>query len=162
VLGLIGGILILLGGLDELVVLYTTVVSVAPFVGGFWLAALGLIGVGAGLVVILFSVFVYVNPRQHVVYGVIILIGSLLSVFALSGFLVGLVLGVVGGALAIAWSPYRSAFAPYVFAPYAGGPYGTMPPSAGPIAHRACLKCGRLVAADARFCSYCGAPIGGG
>lgn len=45
-------------------------------------------------------------PRQHQTWGIVILIFSILGVFGgMAGYLVGLVLGIVGGTLAIAWKP---------------------------------------------------------
>jgi len=162
VLSLIGGLFILLAGITELSIDYAVSVSVPPVSGQPWVAILGAVGVALGMVVIAASVGLYLYPAHHALFGVVVLVASLLSFLSFWGFLVGLVLGLVGGVLGIAWSPYRSPFVAYGFPSYAIGGTGAPPPAAPPPgAHRACLKCGRLGAGDAKFCAYCGAPMPG-
>jgi hypothetical protein len=78
------------------------------------------------------------RPAQHVTWGTLILVFSILSVFtSWAGFGIGLILGVIGGGLAISWRPAA------VMSPTA--PTG-----------RFCSDCGRAIAVDAMFCAYCG------
>jgi hypothetical protein len=66
----------------------------------------GILGIIFGVIVIVSAVMLNRRPRQHQIWGVLILIFSILSVFGgMAGYLVGLVLGILGGALAIAWKP---------------------------------------------------------
>lgn len=63
---------------------------------------------------VLCGALVWATPQHRLFYGII---GSLVAVYALvglniGGFLVGTVLGIVGGALAIAWGPPRTPPAP--------------------------------------------------
>ncbi len=97
-----------------------------------------IVGLAFGGVVLYTAIMLNARPAQHVTWGSLILVFSILSVFgAWGGFGIGLVLGVIGGALAIAWRPAAA-----------------LPPTAP--AGRFCPHCGRAIAMDARFCSYCG------
>jgi uncharacterized membrane protein YjgN (DUF898 family) len=76
-------------------------ISNYPFV-----SVMGILGIIFGVVVIASAVMLNRQPQQHQTWGILILIFSILSVFGgMGGYLVGLVLGIVGGALAIAWKP---------------------------------------------------------
>ena len=126
VLALIGGVFILLGGL--LVLAIGAFLAVFGF--GFSLV-FGVIGMASGILVILGAVMMYVQPRQHVAWGIIVLVFSILSVLgALAGFVVGLVLGIIGGALGIGWKP-EAAVPAYAPGYPAYGPLPAYPPAPG-------------------------------
>jgi len=146
-LSLVGGALILLGGVSELILAYT-VPSVYGGVASFFL--LGSVGVVLGAVVVIFGALTYARPHHHVVFGVVVVVASLLSVVAYWGFVIGLVLGLVGGVLAITWTPPLP-----LVAAWGGLPLVPAPPTPG----RACLQCGFLTTRDARFCPHCGRPL---
>jgi len=146
-LSLVGGALIVLGGVSELILAYT-LPNIYATVASFYI--FGWIGVALGAVVVLFGGLTFVRPQHHVVFGAIVVIASLLSVVAYWGFVVGLVLGLVGGVLAITWTP-----PPTVFATWGG----LVSPTGPVIPGRACLRCGFLTARDARFCPHCGSPF---
>ena len=67
----------------------------------------GLVGILFGIAVIVGAVMLHHNPAEHSKWGLIILIFSILSIFgsAMGGFDVGLILGVIGGILALTWKP---------------------------------------------------------
>jgi hypothetical protein len=74
------------------------------------IASLAIIGVGAwgiicGALVLIASYVIYARPYAHAIWGAIILIFSLLSFFDGAGFVVGAVLGIIGGLWAIFWTP---------------------------------------------------------
>lgn len=125
ILSLTGGILILIVGLVLVMVL-----AVAPQSGSgsneisFRLAGLSLasltaselwfglgavylliFGVGFGSLVVFSAVMLYQRPKQHVIWSVLVLVFSLGSFFSTGGFIVGLVLGIIGGVLGIVWRP---------------------------------------------------------
>jgi len=117
-LSLIGGILIVLGGAARYAIgmfihSYGTHLSsshhflgaVTRFLGagvGFF----GLVGVVVGIVVIAAAIMLDVSPSQHATWGSVILVFSIVSLFVgASGFLLGLILGAIGGILAIMWKP---------------------------------------------------------
>ncbi|PDM39133.1 MULTISPECIES: DUF6114 domain-containing protein [unclassified Geobacillus] len=59
-----------------------------------------------GGMVLLMAVMSYVMPKLSTIFGVIAIFTSVLSIMgALGGFLIGTILGIIGGALCIAWKP---------------------------------------------------------
>jgi hypothetical protein len=76
--------------------------------GGYGVGgALSLASLLFGVVVIVSSVMLYNHPADHSKWGIVILIFSALSVLgsAMGDFVVGLILGVLGGIFAITWKP---------------------------------------------------------
>jgi len=76
--------------------------------GGYGFGGIfGLAGIVFGIVVMVSSLMLYNNPIDHSKWGLLILIFSVLSIFgsAMAGFGVGLILGVLGGILALTWKP---------------------------------------------------------
>jgi zinc-ribbon domain/Family of unknown function (DUF6114) len=145
VVSLIAGALILAGGLVVLH-LYLIVASSGSVVGTNWFTSM--LGLGLGPAIMALAILFYRTPVHPAVYGSLIIVLSLASWFTLLGALfAGLTLGVVGGILTVAWRP---AVVPTAY-------YPTMTPYP---TYRMCPQCGRTVVADARFCSYCGAPLG--
>lgn len=71
----------------------------------FVAAGIGIWGIVCGIVILVGSYLLYSRPASHATWGVVILVFSLLSVFEGGGFIVGLILGVVGGVLAIVRRP---------------------------------------------------------
>ena len=69
------------------------------------LGMFGLVGVLFGIAVIAGAVMLHHNPADHSKWGLVILIFSVLSIFgsAMGGFGVGLILGIIGGILALTW-----------------------------------------------------------
>ena len=125
VLSLIGGIFIFLVGLG-LAALGNIVGSMpgVPLGGANALTMLGAIGAVNGLVVMIFGVLLYVRPHQHVVWGVLIIVFSVVSLFdSLGGFFIGLILGLIGGIMGVVYKPP---------APMAPGMMQPMPPSMPP------------------------------
>ncbi|MDD3932490.1 MAG: DUF6114 domain-containing protein [Methanoculleus sp.] len=72
-----------------------------PFVA----AGIGIWGIVCGIIILIGSYMLYSRPASHAAWGVVILIFSLLSVFEGGGFVIGLILGVIGGILAIVLKP---------------------------------------------------------
>jgi len=140
VLGLIGGIFILIGGVLSL--LFST----------FFFNFLGILGIVFGIVVVVGSIMLVSFPSQHVAWGIVVLIFSVTSIVSFAGgFVVGLVLGILGGAMGLAWNPatgsYGSEPQPAGFA----GPYGL------PMAPwRMCMGCGRWIPWAYNQCPMCG------
>ena len=125
VLSLIGGIFIFLVGL-----LITAVGGIAgsipgvPSGGANMLTLLGVIGIVNGLLVMVFGILIYIKPQQHVVWGVLVIVFSIVSLFdTLGGFIIGLILALIGGILGAVWKPT---------APMQPGMMQPMPPSMPP------------------------------
>jgi len=107
------------------------------------------VSLALGILMLTMTMLLYVRPELHVAWGVTILVfasASITSVFSGYGGLglgvIGMVLGIVGGSLAIAWRPGMGV--PGMF-----GPAG---------AYRVCTTCGRMAPFGYSFCPFCGTP----
>ena len=122
-ISLIAGILIVTGGLS------TSMVAILLRITGFesangqvtWPGALGsgvglfefgvlltgVVGIIAGIIVILAAVMLVKRPKKRSTWGSLIILFSLFSIYgaAMGGFGIGLVLGLIGGILAVTWKP---------------------------------------------------------
>ena len=56
-----------------------------------------------GVIVLFAATRVYLNPRRHTLWGVIIIVFSILTIPIGGGFILGLILAVIGGDFAIEW-----------------------------------------------------------
>jgi len=70
------------------------------FMGGF-----SLLGLISGIIVIIGATMLNAHPKEHITWGTIILVFSIVSLFGMGGFFIGAMLGIIGGALALAWRP---------------------------------------------------------
>ncbi len=166
-LSLVGGIFVLLNGVMW---------AIAGGSGSLWglgffdfsgiLLLCGAIGIIFGFLIILGGIMMYVNPNQHVMWGVIVLILSILSLGIGGGFFIGFILGLIGGILALVWKPTPQMVMPMYVQPYPQ-PFMQPPPGYPPqqpqpapqAAGRFCPKCGASVAPGAPFCQACGTKL---
>lgn len=115
VISLIAGILILING-AVLIWLSTAIETFTGFMPqmsmGIEEAAeamrtvgmtMGVIGLVLGIIVLIGAVLVY-TPGKEVIGGVLVLIVSIISIVVGGGFMIGLILGIIGGVLGIARS----------------------------------------------------------
>ena len=108
-LSLIAGILILING----AILGAVGSFIGPHIPGMGekalvtgiLGTLMAVGIIIGLIVIVAAVMLYRNPAQKTGWGVTVLVLSIISIFIGGGFIIGLILGIIGGALALTWKP---------------------------------------------------------
>jgi hypothetical protein len=75
--------------------------------GGFGYGLFGILDLIFGAIVVISAIMLNRSPREHATWGTLIVIFSVLSIFggAMGGFGIGLVLGLIGGVLAITWKP---------------------------------------------------------
>src|SRR3972149_1388288 len=68
---------------------------------------MGFLGLIFGAIVIISALMLNSKPQEHTTWGTLILIFSVISIFgsAMGGFGIGLILGIIGGILAITWKP---------------------------------------------------------
>ncbi len=120
IIALVGGIVIILGGILFLFVstfilphldysnLNTpprlTSASIPAIVSGV-VGVMGLFGLVSGVIVLVSAVMLLTNPSQRRTWGVLILVFSVMSFLGLGGFIVGAILGIIGGILTLRWSP---------------------------------------------------------
>lgn len=117
VLSLIGGILMVLSGavLGAIGPFLSSIIDPIPigrsfiYIRSILYTLMGL-KVILGIIVIIAAVLLYSNPVQQTLWGVIILVLSIISI-VLAGpvSFIGSVLGIVGGALALTWKPTKGA-----------------------------------------------------
>jgi Family of unknown function (DUF6114) len=101
VLTFLGGLFVILGGI-VVAVLGTFLAVLGHFSGLFYLGLLD------GLLLFVVAILMAVAPRGHVAWGVLAVVLSIVSlVVALGGFVIGFLLALIGGILAIAWRPSK-------------------------------------------------------
>ena len=64
-----------------------------------------LVGLISGALVVIGAIMMRVHPTEHVAWGVIVLVFSITSFLGMGGFMIGALLGIAGGALALSWRP---------------------------------------------------------
>jgi hypothetical protein len=64
-----------------------------------------LLGLVSGIVVIIGAIMLNTRPREHITWGTIILVFSVISFVGMGGFWIGALLGIAGGAIALSWRP---------------------------------------------------------
>jgi len=69
------------------------------------MSGLMLVSLVLGVLVIIGAVMIDIQPSQSNTWGIIVLVFSIVSFLGMGGFLIGAVLGIVGGALALSWKP---------------------------------------------------------
>ena len=78
--------------------------AVPGLVSGF-VGLMGVFGLVTGAIVLISSVMLLTNTGQMRTWSVLILVFSILSFIGMGGFVVGAVLGIIGGALVLKWKP---------------------------------------------------------
>ncbi len=104
VLSLIGGIIILLWGASIATVGLSVQLVTFGFLGTF-ITLIGTVEAVLGLLVVVFGVLMFVRPKNHATFGVLVLICSVVSLLGLGGLFIGFILGLVGGILGIVHKP---------------------------------------------------------
>jgi MFS family permease len=104
ILSLIGGIFVLSGGIILLAL--GTVLSMFTFGLGFLGFLAGIIGIIWGILIIIIAIRLKSDPSNHMTYGILLIMFSILSFFgAIGGFVIGFILTLIGGIMAIIYNP---------------------------------------------------------
>jgi zinc-ribbon domain len=173
-LSLIGGILILVFSIIYAIILLV-IASLFAAVGfglGVGVAVgLAVVALFFGLIVLYFAFKLKTNPANARTYGILILVFAVISFIGGGGFYIGAILALIGGILAIVWTPPATTYGqPMMGQPMPGGaawgqPPPPPPPSAAPAAApgvaQFCQFCGTAIPAGAKFCPKCGAATPG-
>ncbi len=119
ILSLIGGIFILMGSLFFWIFFSYAMpagheLPVGPGEAMMW-GFMGIWGLGvtigvfaslvSGIIVIIGAIKVYYNPEQAQLWGTLIIVFSVVSLLGMGGFIIGFLLGLIGGILAVTWKP---------------------------------------------------------
>ncbi len=145
ILSLIGGIFVLLGGIAMAVI--GSIFS--GFLGDY--TGLFFIGLIVGILIIVFAILMFAMPRMKLVWGILVIVFAFVSIpyAILGGFVIGFILALVGGILAIVYK------AP---APMAPPPPMAAPPAPGMVPAN-CPACGGPVDPNRRVCTRCGRAV---
>ena len=102
-----GGLLLVLAGLELLALPLTGVLAHGAIKLVIYIGIGGVFGVLIGILLIAAGIVVWVNPAHRVFYGVAGIVLGIVSFPAsnLGGFVLGMLLAIIGGALAFAWAP---------------------------------------------------------
>ncbi|MFJ3792230.1 DUF6114 domain-containing protein [Kitasatospora sp. NPDC090091] len=100
-----GGLLVLLGGAEILFTLR------APLPVVLHIGMQGLAGYLVPVVMVICGVLILVNPTQRLFYSILAVLSSLASWITsnLGGFLIGMIIGVLGACLTFGWLPDQPA-----------------------------------------------------
>ncbi len=79
---------------------------------GGWFYGFAVLGIMTGVLVLFGAIMMYDRPRQAAMWGVMVLVFSVVSFFGAGGFFVGAVLGILGGILALTWREVRATISP--------------------------------------------------
>lgn len=102
-----GGLLMLLAGLELLSIPLSGVLIKGQVKLVIYIGIGGVFGVLIGVLLIVAGLVVWFNPAHRVFYGIAGIVLGILSFPAsnLGGFFLGMLLAIIGGALAFAWTP---------------------------------------------------------
>jgi hypothetical protein len=102
-----GGLLLVLSGLELLALPLTGVLVKGQIKLVIYIGIGGVFGVLIGILLIAAGIVLWVNPTHRVFYGIAGIVLGIISFPAsnLGGFVLGMLLAIVGGALAFAWVP---------------------------------------------------------
>jgi hypothetical protein len=123
ILALVGGMIIILGGaifigvaayvIPNLNLSNVTVpqgmnpASLPGLISGV-LTVMGAFGLVCGAIVLASATMLLAKVGQRRIWGILILVFSVLSFIGLGGFVLGAILGITGGILALRWKPSSS------------------------------------------------------
>lgn len=71
---------------------------------GFF-TAVSIVSLVCGVVVVFSSFVLRLHAKEHVIWGVVIIVFSAISLVGMGGYFVGAIFGIIGGALALTYKP---------------------------------------------------------
>ena len=173
VLSILAGLLVLGGGVAQIVVgsfisSFGSASGAANATGvGTVFGILGIVGIVFGIIMIVGGVMMYTNPRSHTMWGVIVLILSIISWgTSFGGLVLGFILGLIGGILGIVFKPSmtpgmmpgQQMGSMPMGSMGSVGPMGAGQPMGGQMG-TTCKNCGASIPAGATRCPSCGASV---
>lgn len=159
VLSLIGGLFVIFGGIFLAFVgsLISSLNVTGTGAASSTALGLGIAGVIMGIIMVVGAFMMYSKPTSAKMWGVIVLILSIISwVTAVGGFFIGFLLGLIGAILALTFKPTMApgAMPPPMMSssmPMGSTPMGSMGTT--------CKNCGASIPAGATRCPSCGANL---
>ncbi len=71
--------------------------------GSGWYLPFSLIALVFGMVVLIGALMLNVRPTENITWGIIVLVFSIASFIGMGGYVIGAILGIAGGAIAISY-----------------------------------------------------------
>lgn len=121
ILSLIGGLIIVIGS-----VIQTLLLAFGSYAGTFygmgpgmmsgygfygygsgWMTAISLIALVFGIIVLIGAIMINARPAGHITLGIIVLVFSVASFVGMGGYMIGAILGIAGGAIALSYKSPR-------------------------------------------------------
>jgi len=68
-------------------------------------SVLSILGLFSGVVMVIGAVMLRTRPQEHMTWGILILVFSIVSFAGMGGYFIGAILGIIGGAFAISYRP---------------------------------------------------------
>ena len=68
----------------------------------FLFRGVAVFGLISGIIVLISALLLRIRPMENSTWGILLVVFSVLSLFSFGGFIIGAVLGIIGGALALA------------------------------------------------------------
>ena len=117
VLSLIGGLVITIGSVIEVLLLnfvsyQSTFYGMGPgMMSGYgmynwgvgWMTTLSIVALVFGIIVLMGALMLNTRPTQNVTWGIIVLVFSVASFVGMGGYMIGAILGIAGGAIALSY-----------------------------------------------------------
>jgi hypothetical protein len=94
----------MMGGFDGMMSGHQTMMGGFGVASGF-MGGLFFVGLLSGIVVIVGALMLNAHPAEHMAWGTLILVFSVISFLGMGGFYIGALLGIAGGAIALSWRP---------------------------------------------------------
>ncbi|MCI4351651.1 MAG: DUF6114 domain-containing protein [Thermoplasmata archaeon] len=123
----------------------SAVTDLGSYAAGSVIGAVGAFGVFLGVILLVLAVALYVRPEYHTGVGIATIILSLVSILGGGGFIVGVILGVIGGILAI-----------YFVESDDDEPF---PMESASRWRSLCANCAKPLTPGSLTCSFCGTPV---
>lgn len=152
---LVAGLLILLFGILASAVLYGIMPYQVETASLMFLDALV-----SGIIVLAAGILLYAFPKHHVIFGGLGVIFSVLSIASAGGLIIGMILGIIGGAMGIAWKPAPPPSTlppPPTIAPQPPSVVREREIVTREVVMIPCAYCGNLMPQTSIFCPNCGA-----
>lgn len=116
VLSLIGGLVIIAGSLIMVLFWnsgfpYRMYYGMGPgMMGGYWFGSssgwmLGLfiIALISGVIVLIGAIMLNARPQERVTWGIVVIVFAIISLVGMGGYIIGALLGIAGGAIALSY-----------------------------------------------------------
>ncbi len=68
-----------------------------------WMIGFSVAALVCGILVVIGAIMLNARPTEHIAWGIIVLIFSIVSFIGMGGYFIGAILGIAGGAIALSY-----------------------------------------------------------